>query len=63
MTHDRLLFSVLDWIHERMWRAGIRFQWPSWLLDWAWDKQATPYVPPREHRSYVTPDDQRDGTS
>ena len=30
-----------------------RFQWPCWLLDWAWNRQATPYVPARTG----TPDD------
>lgn len=23
-----------------------RFQWPAWLLDWAWNRQATPWCEP-----------------
>lgn len=41
---DRLL-AALDGIQALLWRAGIRFQWPCWLLDWAWGRQATRYVP------------------
>jgi hypothetical protein len=39
------LFGALDWLQRHLWRIGIRFQWPCWLIDWAWDKQATPYYP------------------
>ncbi len=34
------LFGALDWINARLFRN--RLMWPCWLLDWAWDKQATP---------------------
>jgi hypothetical protein len=33
------LLATLDWIQARMWRVGVRFQWPCWLLDWAWNRQ------------------------
>lgn len=23
---------------------GGRWQWPCWLLEWAWQRQATPYI-------------------
>lgn len=48
---DRLL-AALDGIPGLLWRAGIRFQWPCWLLDRAWHWQATPYLPavPEEAR-------------
>lgn len=39
------LLAFLDGTQGLLWRAGIRFQWPCWLLDWAWDRQATPYLP------------------
>jgi hypothetical protein len=41
---DRL-FGALDWLQRNLWRIGIRLQWPCWLIDWAWNKQATPYYP------------------
>jgi hypothetical protein len=47
---DRLL-AALDGIQGLARRAGIRFQWPCWLLDWAWDRQATPYTPVKQARS------------
>lgn len=31
---------ALAWLH------ACRPQWPGWLLDWAWERQATPYQPP-----------------
>jgi hypothetical protein len=37
------LLAALDGIQGVLWRAGVRFQWPCWLLDWAWSRQATPY--------------------
>ena len=36
----RYLLATLDWINAHLFRNKIR--WPLWLLDWAWDKQATP---------------------
>lgn len=36
---DRLL-AALDGIAALAWRTGVRFQWPCWLLAWAWDRQA-----------------------
>lgn len=33
------LFAALDWINAHLFRNKIR--WPLWLMDWAWDKQAT----------------------
>lgn len=41
---DRL-FAALDGAQALLWGIGIRFQWPCWLIDWAWKRQATPYVP------------------
>ena len=43
------LLSLLDGIQARLWRIGFRFQWPCWLLDWAWDRQAAPYEPAKEN--------------
>ena len=34
------LLSLLDATQTRLWRIGIRFQWPCWLLGWAWDRRA-----------------------
>ena len=28
-----------------------RFQWPAWLLNWAWSRQATPYVAPKPEQA------------
>jgi hypothetical protein len=42
------LLGLLDGIQSRLWRIGVRFQWPCWLLGWAWDRQATPYEPAKE---------------
>jgi len=42
------LLGLLDSIQRHLGRAGVRFQWPCWLLDWAWDRQATPYEPAKE---------------
>ena len=36
------LFGALDWINHHLFRD--RIIWPCRLLDWALDKQATPYV-------------------
>jgi hypothetical protein len=40
-TYSRL-FGSLDWINRHLFRN--RITWPCWLLDWAWDRQATPYL-------------------
>ena len=42
------LLGLLDSIQRHLGRVGVRFQWPCWLLDWAWDRQATPHEPVRE---------------
>jgi hypothetical protein len=42
------LLSLLDSAQALLWRIGVRFQWPAWLLDWAWDRQAIPYEPAKE---------------
>lgn len=39
------LLALLDGVQNLSWRIGFRFQWPCWLLDRAWDRQATPYTP------------------
>jgi hypothetical protein len=36
---DALLIS-LDWLQAKLARIGIRFQWPCWMLSWAWDRRA-----------------------
>lgn len=38
------LFALGDRAQRLLWRLGVRFQWPCWLLDWAWNRQATPYL-------------------
>jgi hypothetical protein len=40
---DRIIFAALDGVQWLSWRIGIRFQWPCWLLDRAWHRQATPW--------------------
>jgi hypothetical protein len=37
-----VVFGALDWIALHLFRRRVR--WPCWLLDWAWSRQATPYV-------------------
>lgn len=44
------LFASLDWIQRQASRAGLHFQWPCWLLAYAWDRQATPYLPVSEEK-------------
>jgi hypothetical protein len=39
---------ALDWIQNMAFRGRIR--WPLRLVDWLWDKQATPYIPSSEPR-------------
>jgi hypothetical protein len=34
------LLGTLDWLQAKLYRIGIRFQWPCWLLGWAWDRRA-----------------------
>ena len=34
------VFGALDWIQRQLSRVGIRFQWPCWLLAYAWDWDA-----------------------
>lgn len=33
------VFGALDWIGRHVFRG--RVQWPGWLLEWAWSRQAT----------------------
>lgn len=40
MTPAARLFGALDWINHHVFRD--RIIWPCWLLDRAWDMQATP---------------------
>jgi hypothetical protein len=39
MMTDALL-SLLDAAQRCLWRIGVRFQWPCWLLSYAWDRRA-----------------------
>ena len=35
-----LLLDALDGIQRKLWRVGVRFQWPCWLPAYAWDRRA-----------------------
>lgn len=45
-----ILLSSLDWLQARLHRIGIRFQWPCWLLEWAWDRRARLDCPAEPYR-------------
>ena len=45
------VLAALDGVQWLAWRAGVRFQWPCWLLDRAWSRQATPFPAQREEAS------------
>jgi hypothetical protein len=34
------MLDLLDATQHLLWRIGFRFQWPCWLLGWAWDRRA-----------------------
>ena len=40
-----VLLSALDGTQRGLWRLGVRFQWPCWLLGWAWDYRAPEGLP------------------
>jgi hypothetical protein len=48
-----MLLNTLDGIQRQLRRVGIRFQWPCWLLEWAWDYRARKDCPAEPYRGEV----------
>jgi hypothetical protein len=48
-----VLLNTLDGIQRQLRRVGIRFQWPCWLLEWAWDYRARKDCPAEPYRGEV----------